>query len=174
MLNRNSRLSKLIILLILLYSNQLKAQEEKPASGTNNWFIELGGSGLFYSVNYEKYLFKNRNENLSLTARVGAGFNPIDYTFLNTLYLEKNTFMVPFTSSLLIGEEKDKLELGGGFTMLTKNFTDQEIASTLIVGLRVIESNKICFRISYVPVFRKSEYLHWLGVSLGMNFGKAR
>jgi hypothetical protein len=170
MLNRMKTLNKLFLLFILLNSNLAFAQDERSATGTNNWFVELGGSGLFYSLNYEKYLFKNRQENLTLTARVGAAFNPIDYTFLNTLYLEKNTFMVPFTSSLLIGEQKDKL----GFTMLTKDFREQEIVPTLVLGLRVIESNRICFRISYVPVFRKEEYLHWLGVSLGMNFGKIR
>lgn len=174
MLNRMKTLNKLFLLFILLNSNLAFAQDEKPATGTNNWFVELGGSGLFYSLNYEKYLFKNRQENITLTARVGAAFNPIDYTFLNTLYLEKNTFMIPFTSSLLIGEQKDKLELGAGFTMLTKDFREQEIVPTLVLGLRVIESNRICFRISYVPIFRKEEYLHWLGVSLGMNFGKIR
>jgi hypothetical protein len=66
------------------------------------------------------------------------------------------------------------LEVGAGFTMLTKNFNEREIVPTLILGLRVIESNRICFRISYVPLFRQEEYLHWLGVSLGMNFGKIR
>jgi hypothetical protein len=174
MLNRMNTLNKLLLLFILFSAKLATAQDERPATGTNNWFLEVGGSGLFYSMNYEKYLFKNRQENLTLTARVGAGFNPIDYTFLNTLYLDKNTFMVPFTSSLLIGEQKDKLEVGAGFTMLTKNFNEREIVPTLILGLRVIESNRICFRISYVPLFRQEEYLHWLGVSLGMNFGKIK
>jgi hypothetical protein len=82
--------------------------------------------------------------------------------------------MIPFTSSLLIGENKDKLEIGAGFTMLTKNFTEQEIATSLVLGLRVIESNRVCFRLSYVPIFRQKEYLHWIGVSLGMNFGKIK
>jgi hypothetical protein len=174
MLNRMNTLNKLLLLFILFSVKLATAQDERPATGTNNWFLEVGGSGLFYSMNYEKYLFKNRQENLTLTARVGAGFNPIDYTFLNTLYLDKNTFMVPFTSSLLIGDQKDKLEVGAGFTMLTQNFNEREIVPTLILGLRVIESNRICFRISYVPLFRQEEYLHWLGVSLGMNFGKIR
>jgi hypothetical protein len=151
---------------------QLKAQDETIQQGTHNFYIELGGSGIFYSLNYEKYLFKNKTEHLTWTARIGAAYNPIDYKFLNTFFLEKQTIMLPFTSSILIGSGKDKLELGTGFTMLTKNFNEQEIVPQLLLGLRVIDLNRVCLRLNYVPIFRSGEIIHWIGVSLGKNIGK--
>jgi hypothetical protein len=163
---------KIAFLLLLGVNFQLKAQNESIKQGTHNFYLELGGSGIFYSINYEKYLFKNKSENLTWTARIGGAFNPIDYKFMNSFFLDKQTFMLPFTSSLLIGASKDKLEVGAGFTMLTKNFNDQEIVPELIFGLRVIDVNRVCLRLNYIPLFRSDETIHWIGVSLGKNFGK--
>ncbi len=151
---------------------QLKAQDKAIQQGTHNFYIELGGSGIFYSLNYEKYLFKNKTENLTWTARIGAAYNPIDYKFMNSIFLDKQTFMLPFTSSLLIGSGKDKLEIGAGFTMLTKNFKEQEIVPEMLFGLRVIDINRVCLRLNYIPLFRSGETIHWVGVSLGKNIGK--
>lgn len=163
---------KILLLLVLGINFELKAQDETIAQGTHNYYVELGGSGIFYSFNYEKYLFKNKTQNLTWTARLGAAYNPIDYKFLNSFFLDKQTFMIPFSSSLLIGSAKDKLELGAGFTMLTKNFKEQEIVPHLLLGLRVIDINRICLRLSYVPLFSNGGTYHWIGVSLGKNFGK--
>jgi len=165
-------LYKILFLFFLGANSSVKAQEEPIAQGTHNFYVELGGSGIFYSLNYEKYLFKNKQENLTWTARIGAAYNPIDYKLLNSAFLDKQTFMLPFTSSLLIGPSKDKLEIGTGFTMLTKNFSEQEIVPQLILGLRVIDVNRVCLRLNYIPLFRGAETIHWIGVSLGKNFGK--
>jgi len=159
-------------MLICCFSLQtLKAQEGYvPPAGLNNWYIEIAGSGLFYSINYEKYLYRNRSENLTWVGRIGAAYNPIEYNLLNALYLERNTFMFPFTSTILLGSGKEKLEAGGGFTMLTKNFFNNEVVPNLNIGLRVMESNGVCFKITYVPLFRQNNLVHWIGVSFGKNF----
>ncbi|MDP1727015.1 MAG: hypothetical protein Q8M15_09550 [Bacteroidota bacterium] len=160
------------LIFFFLFSLSASAQNENydPPQGLNNWYVELGGSALFYSINYEKYLYRNRYENLTWVARVGTGFNPIDYKFLNKVFLDRNSFMFPFTSSVLIGSGKEKLELGTGFTMLTKNFKDRELVPNLILGLRVMESNSVCFRLSYIPLLRNETLIHWVGVSIGKNF----
>lgn len=168
--------NRLIMLLcsFVLASSKLLAQDEfeKPEIRSNNWYVELGGTALFYSVNYEKFLFRTKQEELIWSARIGLGFNPIEYRLLNALSLEKNTFMVPFSSSILLGPGKDKLELGAGFSMLTRDLSNREVAPSLIAGIRVIDVNGVTFRVNYIPVFRNEQFLHWIGVSLGLNYGK--
>jgi hypothetical protein len=34
----------------------------------------------------------------------------------------------------------------------------------------VIETNKVCFRMSYTPFIRDGKYESWFGVSIGRNF----
>ncbi len=145
----------------------------------NNWYVELGGSAILYSVNYEKYLYRNQGENITWLGRIGAGFNPIDFPdyhmLLNKVVLNKNSFTFPFTSTILIGSGKEKLEVGGGFTLLTRHFFNRDIAErevipNIVLGFRVMESNSVCFRISYIPLIRNGDVIHWMGVSIGKNF----
>ena len=159
------------LLLLFFLVTTVHAQEDKPyvePTGLNNWYIELGGASMFYSFNYEKILFKS--EYTRLVGRVGLGYNPFDYTFLNKVHLDRNTVMAPFTSSFLFGHGKEKFEVGAGFTLLAKNINDREIVPTGVLGFRVIETNKVCFRITYTPFIRDGKYVDWWGVSLGRNF----
>lgn len=159
------------LLLLAFLCTHLHAQEEKPYRepvGLNNWYVELGGAAMFYSLNYEKVLAKSTKT--GLVGRVGLGYNPLDYTFLNKVYLDRKTFMVPFLASFLYGKGKEKLEVGLGFTLLAKNINDREIVPTGALGFRVIETNKVCFRVNYTPFIRDGKYVSWWGVSLGRNF----
>jgi hypothetical protein len=156
---------------MLLFTVSLKAQDDKPyvePNGLNNWYVELGGAAMFYSLNYEKVLYKG--EKTGIVGRVGVGYNPIDYKFLNKVFLDKNSMMAPFTGSFLYGGGKEKLEIGAGFTLLAKNINDREVVPTAVLGFRVVETNKVCFRVSYTPFIRDGSYVSWFGVSLGRNF----
>jgi hypothetical protein len=79
-----------ILFILFFLSKSILAQDENYVAdnyvapqGLNNWYVEFGGAGLFYSINYEKYLFRNNNENITWLGRVGVGFNPIEGKFLN-------------------------------------------------------------------------------------------
>jgi hypothetical protein len=159
----------LVVLICLFF--QAKAQEEKPYAeprGLNNWYIEFGGSALFYSGNYEKVLIKT--ERWGWVGRVGVGYNPADYTALNMVTVSGNTVLAPFHSSVLYGPNKEKLEAGLGFTMLATSINNQEIVPTFVLGFRVVEINKVCFRASWTPFIRNGELVSWAGISLGRNF----
>lgn len=160
------------LLFLLLLSNRIMAQDENysPPQGLNNWYVEIGGPAIFYSVNYEKYLFRTYSEKLTWTARVGAGYTPFNFDILNTEYLAKNTFVFPFSTTFLKGDGKEKLEFGGGFSLLSEGFATNEIIPHAIVGLRVMESNDVCFRLNYVPYWRGGNVMHWVGISIGKNF----
>ena len=74
--------------------------------------------------------------------------------------------------SFLLGsrERKEKIELGIGFTLINKSVNEREIVPTAVIGFRVIETNKVCFRMSYTPFIRDGKYESWFGVSIGRNF----
>ena len=153
---------------------QVHAQEKpyKEPTGLNNWYLELGGSALFYSVNYEKILIKT--ERWGWVGRVGLGYNPGNYTLLNKITLDGGTLMAPFHSSVLYGPNKEKLELGVGFTLLAKGTTEREIVPTAVFGFRVVETNKACFRATWTPFIRNGEFVSWVGFSLGRNFSTGK
>jgi hypothetical protein len=159
------------LLLLLSFSFTTSGQGEKPyrePDGLNNWYVELGGAALFYSLNYEKILV--RENGVGWVGRVGAGYFPVSYRFLNRVYLDQNTFMAPFTTSVLLGKRKEKIEVGAGFTLLSRNFNEREFVPSGVLGFRVLEMNNVCFRISYTPFIRGGTYNHWMGVSIGRNF----
>ena len=160
------------LLIAILISSKSFSQQETSTDfkdiALNNWYVEFGGAAMFYSMNYEKFLFKT--DNTALVGRVGIGYNPIDYTFLNKVYLDRNTFMAPFTAQFLFGKGKEKFEVGLGFTLLAKSINEREIVPTGVIGFRVIDTNKILLRICYTPIIRDGQYVDWWGVSLGKNF----
>jgi hypothetical protein len=165
------QLKWIICVALLFICNISNAQDYdvyREPTGTNNWFVEVFGSGLFYSLNYEKVLY--RKEGTGWVARIGAAYNPSDYTMLNTIYVDGNTFMFPFTTSILLGQRKERIELGLGFTMMTQGFSDREIVPTGVVGFRIVETNKVYFRVNYTPLIMDGKYTNWLGFSLGRNF----
>ncbi|MFA6260747.1 MAG: hypothetical protein WC760_04720 [Bacteroidia bacterium] len=166
-------LYKVIILLLVCLPVHGMAQERpyQEPTGLNNWYVEAAGAGYLYSLNYEKILY--RSTKWGWVGRVGIGYTPMDIAMLNILFLDAKTFMIPFTTSMLYGsrERKEKLEFGGGFTLLAKGIDDRETAYTGVIGFRVIETNKVCFRASYTPIITANgTWFNWFGVSLGMNF----
>lgn len=147
--------------------------QEKPyrePDGLNNWYVELGGAAFLYSLNYEKILYKSTS--LGWVGRVGVAYSFSDGRLLNKIDMDKGAVLAPFTTSFLLGnrERKEKIELGIGFTLINKSVNEREIVPTAVIGFRVIETNKVCFRMSYTPFIRDGKYESWFGVSIGRNF----
>ena len=163
-----------ITLCYLILCPLLSLAQEKPyrePTGLNNWYLEIVGAGYLYSFNYEKILF--RSGNLGWVGRVGLGYTPTNVKLFNSITLDKNTFMTPFTTSILFGsaERKEKIEIGGGFTMFSEGITQRTIGYTGVLGFRVIETNKVVFRATYTPTIASDgKFYNWFGVSLGRNF----
>jgi hypothetical protein len=82
--------------------------------------------------------------------------------------------MAPFHTSVLYGPYKEKLELGLGFTLVGQGTTSQEVVPTALFGFRVVETNKVCFRVNYAPFIREGKYYDWFGVSIGRNFSAGK
>lgn len=104
----------LIIGAIDAHAQRLAVGAEK---GTNNHvlYVELGGAGYYYTVNYERLLL-NRHR-LALFGRVGLEYIPF--------YGADRLIHFPLGANLTYGERKHRLE--GGFAALFRMNFDQTV-----------------------------------------------
>jgi hypothetical protein len=131
--------------LIMLAQTNSRAQNKQ-----NQLFLELGGNGLIYSVNYERLLSEN------LTLRGGLGYTP------GLIFVEGTFFHIPVTMSYIVGGDHSKFEAGLGVTLFTG--TNAKIfglptgdISILfisgILGYRYVSPSGFVWRIFVCPIY---------------------
>ena len=129
----------------------------------NNIYLELGGSGVLYSINYERTFIEK--EILSLNGRFGISFFP-------------GIFAIPITMHILVGKIRNFLDIGTGISLIrlesSRDFDPFIPLQTIIVGYRFQSIyNGIVFRIAYTPFiewFNKPPVYHWGGLAIGYRF----
>lgn len=93
----------LLIIILLTVTNIINAQKKEDIDfAQNSVYIELGGTGLIYSINYERNLIKGKT--LYANARIGITAIPNDY------------YNVPLELILLKGKKKSFIEVGLGYS----------------------------------------------------------
>ena len=163
---------KLILLIILFLSSfTTYAQYSTNTYTKNQVYLELGGCGLTYTMNYERFLSHN------FALRGGIGITPGWFVIDGTI------FTIPITGSYLIGNGNSKFELGLGATYLTT--TDIEVfglpagSSSLIafdgiIGYRGGSPNGgFIFRIAFNPMYSSDfdpNFIPYGLVSFGFGF----
>jgi hypothetical protein len=156
-----------------------------PAPSANNaLYVELGGNGGFYTVNYERFLRKDASVRvglmyMSISASAGSG-------------MDSSSAKVTWTSIPLmfqylgVAAGSHALELGGGVNMMymsgnASTFDATASASGVIpvgtatLGYRYSDpSGGFIFRAGYTPMFfvttEVKEVFHWGGLSFGYRF----
>ena len=161
----------ILVIIILIVPCQSNAQYSLAAPKQNQVYLELGGCGLTYSLNYERLLTE------SFALRGGIGVTP------GWIFFDGTIFTVPATGSYLIGEGSSKLEFGLGVTYLTS--TDIEIfglpagstsliAFDGIIGYRGGNPNGgFIFRIAFSPMYSPEfdpEFIPYGLISFGVGF----
>jgi hypothetical protein len=146
----------LILFLASIYPQDL----EKTSPKRNIVFIEGGGSGLLFSLNYERFL----NQNISIRAGFGTG------GVILTSY--------PILVNYYIGDEK-KLELGLGM-IYVNNYTENSLLGkpgSLIITSTIGHSyhpasGGITIRFSFTPMYilKTKRMVPYAGISAGFNF----
>lgn len=156
------------LLLYIWYGPSIFGQEpttnSRPDLSTNrnSFYVEAGGSGLWYSINYERFVFAGQS------LRIGLGY--YDRIGLPVLY------------NVLLGSGTHQLEIGlGGTFLLPVKQRDQ--LKTYAAGnlsyrwLFSTETGINFFRISFTPLVgnlsaRPSEisFIPWGGVSFGIQY----
>lgn len=156
----------ILFLVLVLTSASAKAQSAKDSTShfcRDAIYVELGGSGGLYSVNYDYRITKEMNFRIGLA----ASYNAIAF---------------PIIASCLVGGHANHFEIGIGTTVQFSSavngrslFRKGEIRrlaiGTALIGYRYQpDSGGFVFRIDYTPLFTFGLFESWGGISLGYAF----
>jgi hypothetical protein len=130
-----SRCAPLFAAFLLLTATLSLAQSPVEPVRRNTFFLELGGNGMFYSLNYDRILLSR--DTWKLSGRVGALYVPS--------FKADNRHMtgVPLEISYLRGRGKHFLEVGLGLTGLYDTYP---LSETRIRELAVMGTARIGYR----------------------------
>ena len=172
-------MKRFFLILICLGSISISVSKVEAKSSI---YLELLGSGILYSVNYE-YFIKD-----DMPLRTGVG----RWSF-ETFFFEDVHTTIPLTFSILKGEGNHKLELGGGGLFhriysevkplsigspsdsILNKFREHEVYLLGVVGYRYQKSKRgILFRLTYTPavstILDVPNQLIWFGLSAAYIF----
>ena len=156
-----------------------------PAPSANNaLYVELGGNGGFYTVNYERFLRRDASVRvglmyMSISASAGSG---MDSASANVTWTS-----IPLMFQYLgVAAGSHALELGGGVNMMymsgnASTFDSTASSSGVIpvgtatLGYRYSDpTGGFVFRAGYTPLFfvttEVKDIFHWGGLSFGYRF----
>lgn len=170
------------LLTVFALNAEPPAPPEPPPSPKNELFFEALGSGLLYSVNYERFvdLAESRHH---LGFRGGASFftwSISDHGGSGNLTLVS----FPFVGSYYFVWGNHRLQLGAGATVLWtgaasddagQKFDTQRsglgVAVTAAIGYRYVPRNGgFTFGVAFTPLIRPSDFLPWGGADVGWAF----
>ncbi|MDB4934881.1 MAG: hypothetical protein JWP87_1853 [Labilithrix sp.] len=152
--------------------------EAGERTAPNNVFFEALGSGLLYSLNYERMF-----EKLHIGLRAGASY----FTYAVSSYGRSGNLTLvsfPLLASYYVGWRSHHLQLGLGATILyTGAASDSQgtsfdaersgagLAASGIVGYRFMpRDGGVSFGIGFTPLVRTSKFLPWGGANIGYAF----
>ncbi|MXV15846.1 hypothetical protein [Hufsiella ginkgonis] len=144
-----------------------KAETTGPRA--QNVFVELGGQGLLFTVNYDTR-FGNRRDGLG--GRAGIGYLAVDGEHVTT---------IPLSLNYLLGKGRSFFEIGLGATVVTAGSDDDSIifdenggnvVGTMSFAYRLQPVDKgFSLRAGFTPVFNGDFFVpYYAGVSLGYTF----
>lgn len=159
---------------LLLLPAAAAAQSNEPSHAA--MYVEAGGSGLLYSVNYEARLVGMVNGRIGFMA-VNQPVND------GTSQIDVGVLLVPVMANVLVGSGSHRLELGagpllgvagtgvnrlsrGGAHVSVQDF--QVSGLTSAIGYRYHPvSGGFLFRATATPFYSGSEAQVWGGISIG-------
>lgn len=158
-------LLSILLCVSCLVLGQGDASSSKPSIRKNAFYLELGGNGFYYSVNYDRIFSISKIAHLSLRAgfaaspEFGSGYN---------------SYVVPLEANLLLGKGNDFFELGVGKSIVSERSNNSENINTFRLGYRYISDKGLMVRIGIVPfilpLFGNDVLVIWGGVSFGYAF----
>lgn len=152
------------------------ARAEPAREANNSLYLELGGNGAIYSLNYERFV----HDDVSL--RVGLGYVSLKGANINggTVTDDISLLTIPVTASYLgIGSGNHRLELGAGavFADITGSSSSDGaqafgsssgVVGTAIAGYRYVRpGGGFTFRAAFTPLFGEGGFQPWAGVAFG-------
>lgn len=157
-----TRILSLGIVISFVVTTAGYAQPEKADSSNkahNTIYVEMVGSGIVGSLNYERRILSNR-----LALRGGIYYITMFSVGFAT---------IPFTASVLfrLGNTDFFAELGGGLTFIVVEDKDTDLVGTTIIGVRYQPDNGGLFtRLALMPTTFEKTKLYHLGIAFGYSF----
>ena len=138
----------------------------------NNIYFELGGNGLFLSLNYEKPINKKGN----LLGHAGLGLYGIKPSYL-TIPFGINYFLYNKTKNYFVefglGSTYSKADVKLYATVENRNNTPPKIQAFNIipsVAIRTNAKHNLVYKVSFSVVFNQYEGLPFAGFTIGKSF----
>lgn len=159
---------KKFFLASLLFSSVFCSFSQDIELPSRRIFIEAGGNGGLYSINYEQDFRKILNKNLKWE----VGFSVVPWGGKRVI------IDFPLSLNYTIGNGKHKAEAGSGQLIIFGNKAPTGLAlrGTFHFGYRYQPENKRTFlKIAYTPLYSymyNFQWEHWFGVGVGFHFGQ--
>ena len=159
--------SILSILALLLLISTISFGQENPSTKRNFSYVEAGGAGLFFSINYERQLSKTPG----FSWRVGlGGYSEVDFyvtystglAYLFTLNEEKNAF-IELGMNATIAREYTGVRQDGRYADLFENIMPT-------VFYRKQFEHNVFYKAGFSPVFNRFGFTPWLSAAIGTRF----
>lgn len=161
------------ILFLILLSTLLLASPchgQKTTWPKNAVFIEVGGNGFIYSLNYSR-VFDN-----FINVRIGVSAGEIRLGGQSFFEVKAHAIALPLTASILYGQGNNRLEFGLGAVRI-RSLIDitgarvvnnaRFIASGLVGFVHQPKERGVLFRASFTPMLIDNRLVPWFGVSVG-------
>lgn len=151
--------------LIVLFISTIAAAQEKRAEtltrkGMKSVYLELGGNGLYLTLNYEQFLTHK------LGLRVGGMMIPTGYG---------SVFFGTLMGNVIIGKGNLCLETGMGLLIYGGGW--EEFSSSGAIGLTGTfglryhpKRSGIVLRLGFTPIAASGGAIPWVGASIGYTF----
>jgi hypothetical protein len=170
-------ISATFALAVVVLVPSLTSAQAAPRQANKAVYLELGGNGLWYSINYELGVRQNS------AVRVGFSYMSVSAAS-GTAESSISSLGVPVTFSYFLGAGNHRLEIGGG--VLLEKFSGAASSgfgekaegggfyplATGIFGYRYRPVNGgLNFKLAFTPVWHPDlGTFIWGGMSLGMGF----
>ena len=154
-------------------------ESERGEVSRNLIFVELGGNGILYTVNYDRGLTDNLHVRIGI-GHLAEGANPIS-TGPSDLAAQPATTL-PVLVSYVRGDRSHRLEVGAGVTVLRSagmpamgriaaRPSDLSIMATGVIGYRYVpREGGFTYRAGFTPLLSAGGFLPWAGLSFGYLF----
>lgn len=163
--------SILAFLVLGLLCFQSKGQgverEGKTSANASQVYLEVGGAGIIYSINYDGRFGKYEN---GLGMRIGIG---------GAAYSGDGYIAIPVQLNYLFGNKGQYFEVGAGATYasITDLFTDNSSSSNSLLGTITLGFRKqpfgkqgLTWRVAFTPFIGEGGFWPSGGASIGYRF----
>ena len=163
----------ILVCFVFLLKDFAFAQEEEPEEDIrikNTIYLELGGNGLAYSLNYER-IFREKGNHL-LSVRFGASY----WTYFINDLSDEIVVAVPLEFNYLLGKGDNYLNLGIGITPAISNVGLYDYWFVPRVGYRFQKQDGQFISVGLTPLVwpklvpAEQYFLPWASIQLGISF----